>query len=135
MEEKLVSAEPLTMRPLKSKELLGIFVFTVENGGGSCPSYIPMLQEGLRAASEKLPSLGIFVGPEGEMNLSKELKSAFENKSFEGHLNEEWKQIHISDPAKRKIAIRMEEVLTPQGRKALEEAAKAAKKVWLERAI
>lgn len=135
MEKTIVSVEPLTMRPLTPKELLEIFVFSVEKDGGSCPSHIPTLQEGLTAASEKLALFKIFIGNDGEMLLSKEIKSAFDNKSFEGRKGEDWSKIHISDWAKGKISIRMETIPTPEGQLAFKEAAAAANKVWAEQAI
>lgn len=133
--EKGIFLESLIKRPLTPKELLEIFVDSVEKDGGSCPSYIPTLQEGLTAASEKLALFKIFIGNDGEMLLSKEIKSAFDNKSFEGRKGEDWSKIHISDSARREIVIRAEEVLTPKGREIFGEAAEAARKVWSERAI
>ena len=135
MEKTIASVELLTMRPLTPKELLEIFVFAVENGGGSCPSHMPTFEEGLRDASEKLSLLGIFSGPEGEIRLSRELKSSFEDKSLEGRVTDEGQRIHISDSAKGKISIKMQEILTLKGQMAFKEAAVVANTVWSERAI
>ena len=127
--------ESLTKRPLTPKELLEIVVFTVEENRGSCPAYIPMFLKGLRTASEKLSLLGIFTCPEGEKNLSIALRSGFDDKSLEGREDTEWMKIHISDSAKKKIKIRIEEALTPKGQMAFKEAVAAANKVWGEPAI
>ncbi len=133
--EQELFAESLAKRPLTPKELLEIVVFAVEENGGSCPAYIPMFLKGLWPASEKLSLLGIFTGPEGESNLSKALKSGFDDKSLEGREDTAWMKIHISDSAKGKISIRMKEILTPKGQMAFKEAAAAVKKVWAEQAI
>lgn len=128
--EKGIFLESLIKRPLTPKELLEMFVLAVESDGGSCPSHMPTLEEGLRGASEKLALLKIFIGRDGEMLLSKEIKSAFDNKSFEDRKGEDWSKIHISDSAKEKISIRMQEIPTPEGQIAFKEAAEAANNVW-----
>lgn len=129
--EQRPNKELFTIDNPRDGELLEIFVVAA---GGSFPFAVTTFSEGLRAAAEKFPPLGIFVDPKGINYLSRRFDDAFYGASLHILNNERW-GIPSSYPRINQIKSKMEMMLTPQGKKALGEAAVAANKVWSERAI
>lgn len=122
--------ERLTNYDPTDGELLEMFIVAA---GGSLP-FPYILSEGLRAASEKFPPLGVFVDDNGINHLSTRFNEAFEGVPLSLFNNEQW-GIPRSGSRRSQIKSEMGMMLTPQGKTAFEEAAKAANDVWSKRAI
>lgn len=125
--------ERLTNYDPTPKELLEMFVVAA---GGSFPFAVSVFSEGLQAASEKFSPLKVFIDREAINHLSSRFDEGFKGASLSlvNDVNSRW-EIPSSDPRRNKIEAKMTMMLTSQGKQALEEATKAAKKVWKERAI
>lgn len=133
MVEKVATRERLTNYNPTRIELLEMFAVEAK---GIIPLTSSKLPEGLWAAAKKFPPLGVFVDDKKNMkNLGGNFTASFIESSFPYILNNKRWGIPDSDPRRSKIKGKMEMMLTPRGKKALEEAAEAANKVWGSTAI